>query len=436
MTSSGQSRLLTLAAAFMLAGATLPARAESTPDLTQLYTMLKETQERLAALENENRQAKRDAADARKDATEARTEARALRQKLASISPSGPTGTGVPPLAPAVAGMNNTAMTTKAPPLVVEDRWHFFAGADLLYVQPRWSSNPAYRVETTTTNTLGNVSTQTVDQASFSHDFQATAVLTAGLVAPNGIGLRGRYWWMDSSDGLVVTNPQSNSATSFRGISTAFFNSPGFLGVNANPVNETYTLANGLHLRTADAEATWRTTSGPWTMLIAGGVRYASVRQDYSEVHKATVNGPNPFVLPAEFETAIVSNEFSGFGPTVAAEASHAFGWGGLSAFGSARASWIFGTQQATAVLNTTHTRPSVPDQVATGIATSSADGSLPIVEGEAGLEWASAIAGLETIVRASGYGQVWFNAGNATSATQNANLMLIGFRLSGVLRF
>jgi hypothetical protein len=415
----------------LAAGAANPAGAENAPDLAQVYSMVKGLQERLATLENENRQAK-------KDVAEARAEARALRQRLSTgSSEARSSGSAAPALVlPSTASSAMAAMPTKAPILQMpDDRWRFFGGADLLYVQPRWSNNPAFQIVSRTAAAGSPFLNSAVTQTDFSHDFNPTVVLSAGVIAPSGMGLRGRYWWLDSSDGFVLNNPPSTSTTSSRSIITPFTTSPAPVGF-ANPFNETVSIASGLHLKTADLEGIWRTGSGPWTMTMAGGARYASVRQTYGAVQSAPVTGPNPLNASSVFDTGTSWHEISGIGPTIAADTSYATGWNGVSVYGNSRASWIFGSHRENSIEITTSSRPGVADAVNTDTVTSKGDASLPIIEGEAGLEWVSAIAGMDTIVRAGGYGQVWFNTGNAAGAGTNANLALLGFRLSGLVRF
>jgi hypothetical protein len=436
--------LLAGATALATVFATLsPAFAQSAPDLAQVYAMVKQMEARVAALETENRQAK-------KDAAEARAEARALRQKLAA-APADVTRSRAPASLPSVQSAA-AGLPVKAAAMPVYDRWRFFAGADLLYVQPRWSGNPAYQSNTVSAPPVGTQS-RTNAQTDFDHDFKPTVVLSAGVVAPNGIGVRGRYWWLDSDAAFSLNNPPSTSATNFAGFATAFplglgITSPGF-GANPNPWNETLAISSGLHLKTADFEATWQTVSGPWNLEAAGGVRYASVRQSYSVADSAPVTGPNPFnFVSSQFQTLNASHNFSGFGPTVAADARYALGWGGLSVYGNGRASWVFGTRDESATLTSLVTNPIFAPRSTIITSSASSKTSLPMLEGEVGLQWQHTIGGFEALLRAGAYAQVWFNAGNAANsdtlgttfcdecASPNANLALVGFRLSGIVKF
>ena len=439
------ARATALATGFAIAA---PAFAQSAPDLAKVYSMVKQMEARVAALEAENRQVK-------KDAAEARAEARALRQKLAaaptegspSRSPASVQALG-PSVQSAVAGM-----PAKAAPMPVYDRWRFYGGADLVYVQPRWSTNPAYQTQVALQNPTGSVQVVSNTQTDFDHAFRPTVALTAGVVAPGGLGLRGRYWWLDSDGApIVLNNPFSSSVTSFRGFATAFplglgITTPGFLGAG-NTANETYAISSGLHLKTADLEATWEMISGPWNLVAAGGVRYASLQQSYNVAHTQIQPGANPFGFTNQFDTLSASHDFSGFGPTVAAEARYALGWGGLSVYGNSCASWIFGTRSEQATIQTVSISPFFGPFTGTATSRTSTKTSLPMLEGEIGLQWQHTVAGVEALVRAGAYAQAWFNAGNAANsdtlsttfcdecASPNANLSLIGFRLTGVIKF
>jgi hypothetical protein len=408
-------------------GTPTSARSEASPDLGQVYSMLKALQDRVAILEGENRQAKKDVADAR-------AETRALRQKMSSAPASAmgaPVSARTPPSVPVIA----LARATPSSRAMDDGRWRFFVGADLLYLQPRFSSNPAYSQRTTNAAATQSNATQT----SFSHRATPTAVLTAGAEGPNGFGIRGRYWGLDGSSDNFSLNVMPNTILS---LVTAAPMGVGFVSNSPNGLlsNETFAIGSSLHLASADIEGTWRTTSGPWNLQLAGGLRYASIRQSYVATHSAIPVDPT---RARRFETLDASQRFAGFGPTAAASAEYALGWNGLSIYGNGRGSLIFGTRNEDATAVGTVIFPDAPSINTLNAASSSTQTMVPIIEGEIGVQWSYSLAGIDAVFRAGAFGQVWFNAGNAANVdsasanpSANANLGLAGFRLSTMARF
>ncbi len=115
-------RFAFLASVAALAGAlgAAPARAED-PDLGQVYSTLKSLQSRIASLEAENREVKRETASSR-------AEAQALRRKLAAAPAAGAPAMAIPATAVAAASQSYArAAPPGAPPV---PSWAgFYAGA-------------------------------------------------------------------------------------------------------------------------------------------------------------------------------------------------------------------------------------------------------------------------------------------------------------------
>jgi hypothetical protein len=88
----------------------------------------------------------------------------------------------------------------------------------------------------------------------------------------------------------------------------------------------------GLEATTVDLEVTDAINLGKWELLASGGLRYARLRQDVSEL--------NIFTSP---DLVALSRDFEGLGGTLALSVRRGLGGTNLALIGSARGSLVFG---------------------------------------------------------------------------------------------
>ena len=338
-----------------------------------------------------------------------------------------------PPAEPPSKSSVEDSKVTRLPELapMEEEHWRFFVGGELLYVQPRWSTNPAYAVRTDITSTPF---IDTVSQKNFDHDFNASPVITAGIVSPSGLGVRGRYWSLDSDAG-------ARAATTMGGEQTVVTAYPLGIGIQALPTQDSQilTFRNSLRVQTADAELTWTHLIGPATFLFSGGARYANVRQGYDidDLFLTTFMTVEPLRSAHRFE---------GAGPTLSTDVTYPLSWGGFSLYADGRGSIIFGDDREWA---TFVPAPSLfyHRELSQAVAMSNA-------ELEAGVGWSHSFNRFGVDLRAGVVGQMWFNAGNGAnnenilfgpmafpsdrdqSLDSGANLGLIGFEFAAGVHF
>lgn len=132
-----------------------------------------------------------------------------------------------------------------------------------------------------------------------------------GYVGPGGLGVRLRYWQFDHSargDSAVMDLIEELSG-------------------------EQNNFDLSLEAHALDLEATQQGMIGNWELQAAGGVRYATLSQGFNV----------DFVDPAADDFGAFA-KFEGVGPTFALQARRPLFDSGLSLFGAARGSLLFGT--------------------------------------------------------------------------------------------
>ena len=128
-------------------------------------------------------------------------------------------------------------------------------------------------------------------------------------------------------------------------------------------------------------------------MLLAGGLRLASLDQTYN----AYTHG----------EALLSSSVFSGIGPTLGLEARRNLGGTGISLYGSARGSILFGSA---------HQIATIPDR--TNVANDHRDIGMPVAEAELGLEYGRTVGTSRFFGQIALVGQEWFGAGGASRSS------------------
>jgi hypothetical protein len=268
-----------------------------------------------------------------------------------------------------------------------------YAGIGFYFIQPYWTSNPAFFELTTTGDNseviLGN-------QHDFGHDFELAPLAWVGVRCCGGLGVRARWWGYDQSAQSTITDDRNN-----------------FLVLSATPLGlrttdtlidsatspETIAADSDLQITVFDLEATQDLQCGCWWITLAGGIRSAHVSQDYNVFH---LDDEGELI-----EQILSGHNFNGAGPTVACEAHRPLCFG-LGVFGSTRGSLLYGHAQQSVHLSDDDDKS----------ASYSHETLLPILEVEIGLEWRGWIGCAELFFQSGLVSQTWFGAGNASRST------------------
>ncbi len=297
-----------------------------------------------------------------------------------------------------------------------DSRCGLVAGVGLLLVHPHWDSNPAFISSFAPAGIAGGA-TRTVDE--FDWDPEFAPLIWLGFQSDDGFGVRARYWGLRASAGgvnitndlagLLINTPLGQSFEVFP------FTAPAG-GIGSATVGDTLTAANDLDMDVWDLEMMQDLRAGRWSLVFAGGLRYAEIGQGY----QATLFNPD-FVRGqvARLSVDNYSNRFTGFGPTAAVEARRPLGYG-LYLYGSSRISVLFGTSRHQAI--------NVDQLIVGGVVTptlidinASREEPLPVVEVEVGGEWAAYLDnGTRLFLRGALVGQAWHGIGSASAAVAN----------------
>jgi hypothetical protein len=288
------------------------------------------------------------------------------------------------------------------------------AGAGIYYIQPHWDSNAAY----TQRSALGINGFQGRNH-DFSYDYDWAPRVWVGFTNCDGAGARVRYWFYDDEASDLVTDNDSN------GQAFTIMNTAAPLGValftNGTVLApQTLVTDSELSLDVWDLEGTydWKPNCN-WQITFFGGVRYVHMFQNYN----AAVVDDNTGTTVARL---LSGHNLNVIGPTGGVETRRSLsgggghggcggcGGGGLSLYGSARTSLLFGHGRQGAGSEAVIQGLSIP----IFSAFASRDDLLPIVEAEVGAEFARDMGGMNVFVNAALVGQVWFGAGNSARST------------------
>jgi hypothetical protein len=269
------------------------------------------------------------------------------------------------------------------------------SGVGLYILQPYFSNNQAFIIEATAGRTSTTPGNRTDTHVDISHHMEVAPLIWLGYMADNGLGVRARWWYFREGSDQSVTAPTGEGAPQIQVFSAA----P--LGLALGSLQQGQTIAamevtSKLELQAADLEALDEINAGPWNFLLAGGLRIAQINQTY-----------NAFSPLQGMTTLLSSQSFQGVGPTLALEARRPVGIMGLTVFGSARGSVVFGSAHQSAVL---------PDTSAG--AEDHRDVGMPIGELELGLEYSRVVGGSRLFGQVALVGQDWFGAGNASRSS------------------
>jgi hypothetical protein len=317
---------------------------------------------------------------------------------------------------------------------------HIAAGAGFYFLKPYFPGNPAFTLKFTDLNTAPGLSATMVSsqQQDFCYGPAFVPLIWLGFVSDGGLGIRARWWHFDESDRITAGNNDGTGATVFTSASAGGLSvsSPGYLLSRFGAGTDLMTFESNLKLDVWDLEATQDFQAGRWSVLLAGGVRYAHLSQDYNAFRFNS--GPGGTSLFSQDSATLLSgHNFNVTGPTVCLEVRRPLGNTGLSLYGNGRGSMLFGYrwQQADRLTVRSGTTAGVPFNV-TSLSefTACQDAVLPVTEVEIGAEYTRVWGRLQPFLRAGLVGQTWFGAGNAAGA--GGNLGFFGLTVTAGVGF
>src|SRR5262249_8024945 len=138
------------------------------------------------------------------------------------------------------------------------------------------------------------------------------------------------WWGFAVSDTAFTSGPAASAAP---------------LGLQAVTLRPTDSLGafSQLRLNVWDFEATEDLSVGPWSILVAGGVRYAHLAETYNATVRTTAGTPG--------QELASGHNFNGAGPTLAFAVNRPLGSTHFYLYGNCRGSVLFGTAKQSATL-------------------------------------------------------------------------------------
>jgi len=282
----------------------------------------------------------------------------------------------------------------------------WLAGFEFSFFKPHFENNVAV------TRTREDQTTFSATETPFEYDLDLAPRVWLHWVSPVGTGARVRYQTFEHEPDEVIAQPDADvisevAAPFFSPFDQAFVPSTTVAG-------ERITASSELEFNIIDLEGTKRACFEDWALMASGGLRYASIDQEYIASLRDV---ENVLVSQTSF-----SHRFVGLGPTISIEARRPFGchW---RLFSSARGSVVFGDGEshqttATDLDLTTPTNSNLESE---------RDDVLTIGELQVGVEWVGEWwDGGHLFCRTTLEGQVWQGAGSAN--TEDGDMGLFGF--------
>jgi hypothetical protein len=282
-------------------------------------------------------------------------------------------------------------------------QWSISGGVFL--IQPVFETNPAFVVSGS-----GGAVARQVD---FSHRLEVAPSVWLGYVSERGWGMRGRWFQFDHAAAASYGAAPGETIT---GISP--------LNVGRAPVNGAVAATSNLAVNVFDFQGTCTLESAKWSHLVAFGVRYTHMSQDY----RATLSDVNTRL------DLTSGHNFNGAGPSFALETKRRIGETHFSIYGQMQGAILFGhASEGWAAVNNT-----VPQQFAR-----EETRVLPVGELEIGVEYQRHLGRADLFLQAGFLGQVWWAGGNASnvdalgvSSASNNNFGFVGLAVRAGLRY
>jgi hypothetical protein len=200
-------------------------------------------------------------------------------------------------------------------------------GFEAVWFKPHFSDDTAFVVSDITN----------FDSLPFDNEYNLTPRVWLAHTWDNGFGARFRYWNYDK-DALnksFVIPPGFDAEAR-----VAVRDSQGFNAFIDGDSDELMVARHGLELHTADLEMTNQFRLLDSHVVVSGGLRYMSLRNNYS----VTAYEPDLSVA----ESMLHKQRFEGFGPMLALEVNRPLGDNGLSLIMHLRGSILFGDASQT----------------------------------------------------------------------------------------
>ncbi|MBS0265808.1 MAG: hypothetical protein JSS02_28010 [Planctomycetes bacterium] len=306
-------------------------------------------------------------------------------------------------------------------------------GVGFYLVKPIFGSNPAYYSSQTVTPPPGSTSYTSSGVIDFSWGAKVAPRFWLGYQASEDWTFRGQYWHFDNSSETIQLTHAADGPGALTTIGTVgvvpFTSTPLATGSPADAI----TIGSSLAFNVADLEAVRKGQIGCWDLQGSVGIRYVDLTQNYN-ASLTNAGDPNAQIA-ARTNLQSEHNVFHGFGPVLGGRASYPVGWG-LSTYGDARGSVVFGTATQSGAQLFSGGAPQ------TQFFNYSSDRTiaLPIGELELGVSWALQTDQCLWTVSTGFMSQVWYNAGAAAigaggtsvqSSAFSGNVLPVGGSLS-----
>jgi hypothetical protein len=319
----------------------------------------------------------------------------------------------LPPLNPTVTGalegapVGNGAPSMLLPPATgnscevfpsggaVVDRSGVIGGVGLYLIQPYFNNNVAFGLQGTENRSAATPASPAGirfdTRQDITHHMEAAPLVWLGYMSDDGLGFRARYWYFRQGTDQTAngTGPGVNGVMVFSSAPLGL----SLINASNGQGSSSMVVTSKLQLQVLDLDTLYEVSACKWNLLFAGGLRLASIDQTYNAY--------------AGNEALLSTSDFSGVGPTVAVEARRALGCTGLSLYGSARGSILFGTSNQTAA---------IPDR--NELARDPRDVGIPVAEAELGLEYHRNVGAAHFLGQIGLLGQQWYGAGSASRSS------------------
>lgn len=344
----------------------------------------------------------------------------------------------LPMMSPATGTMQDVPASAPYAPSggAAPDQAGLIGGVGIYLLQPYFQNNLAYTVFTQQQFTplpfnANQPNTQTLSETASRvdvHTHMAVApLLWLGYVNEDGFGGRLRWWslregtsqtmnlppfagpiYLSTAGGQTVIAVTGNQATISSAAPLGLQSFGNTVGVQHGAEATSFAVTTELSIQVGDAEAVQEFDAAGCKFLFAGGLRLVRIGQTYN-AYDAQSGGP------AELRTLLSSYIFTGLGPTIALEARRPVGETGLSLYGQARGSLVFGTAQQNASFGGQELRNNDPNPQ---FATDHHSRALPITELEVGMEYGRSVGTSWIFGQIALVGQEWFGAGGSSRST------------------
>ena len=296
-------------------------------------------------------------------------------------------------------------------------RGHFIGEVAASFLMPIFNTRTAYN-----TTTAGGATTTT----DFNHIVDVGASGYVGYVCHDGWGVRAGFFHINGATSVNVSN----------GDPTVTISTPtGPLGiVSPSPAlaagigADQFAITQRLSADVADLEIVKEASCFDTSFLFTFGGRYARFVQSYSAVRTNQGGSNGAMTTALDRENLDVSNSFQGWGPTVSVDVVHPICCWGLSAYGTARGSFLWGTDRFAQNYHlVNNTVPAGGAAVFTDTSNSNAayeSRYVTSVDTELGLQYGCRVGCCYLFMRAGATFQRWWDVGNPSTARNNLSFI------------